>query len=244
MVFKKILYPFIFFGFLSPLISCQENNDPANSIIIWVNSFELRCDPPNLDVNCLFVSEEEDLDDAVWDIQVPKIIGFDQRDDFIYQLLVQKLPSEIDPGNSTSEIKYQLIKVLKKEFNTAINLSGQWHLEYIEGYTNQDEYIYTGKFYGFDSFTRFMYGTYKCNTIKFKAKGITKDKVTFSQATIVSENECSPINDNYLTGLEERIFFNFLQVKNYRVKDGYLHLMDEEGKPLLIFQKRYFYPKY
>ena len=243
MVFDRILYYLLFIGCLSPLISCQEDNVPANSLIIWVNSFELRCDPPNLEVNCLFVSEEKDLDDAIWDIQVQEIIGFDHRENFIYQLLVQKLPSEIGPSDSTSEIKYQLIRVLKKEFNTAINLSSLWYLEYVEGYSNQEEYVGTGKYYVFDSFYRFMYGKYKCNTIKFKAKGITKDKVTFSQATIVSENDCGIGNDNYLTELEERVFFNFLQVKNYQVKDAHLHLMDEEGKPLLIFQKRDSFPK-
>ncbi len=242
MVYKRILYNLFIIGFLSLLISCQEDTFPANSIMIWVNSFERHCDPPNLDVNCLFVSEEKELDDAVWDILVKEIIGFDHRDGYIYQLRVQKLAAEGALGDSPTEKKYQLIEVLKKEFNESINLNGMWNLVFVDGYTNQDDYVITGKTYMYDSYYRVLYGKYKCNNITFKAKGITKDKVIFNQAN-ATEIECDPTSDNYLPDLEEKVFFNFLQVKNYHIKDAHLHLMDREGKPLLILQKRIFNPK-
>jgi len=210
-------------GLCITLFSCTQTEENVHTY--WVNSYQVACDGVGK-MNCLLVQKAETTDPGNWTNFYSKIDGFDYEPGFIYKLKVREVPVE-NPPTDASSIKYELVKVLEKKEDLDLNINDIWvaniiNGDLIEGDNAPNIEIQLG--------ARQVSGRDGCNRFTGSIQLFGDGAIEFGP--IASTRMMCPdmaVADQFNTALA--------QVKKYRLENGSLTLLDENGKELMTLKK-------
>jgi len=215
-------------AFIIWLASCS----PAEKgTIYWVNSYTVDCVGVG-PMKCLLIQKGETMVVGEWQNFYAPIEGFNYEPGFIYKLLVKEEEMENVPADASS-VRYTLIEVLEKNEDTRLALNGTWDAFKINGSViklsrQRDAGVIPQIEISIQEMA--IRGINGCNNLSGKILSIKDNQIEFGP--IAATNKMCPdmtIADSFNEAMDG--------VKKFKVEDGKLILLAEDGTELLEFNK-------
>lgn len=212
-------------GIITSLFACTTTKNTT----MWVNSLKSECSNGAGKTTCLSVYRGEKLEDAKWETFYSKIEGFNFEPGYLQKIKVQEeqLNKEEIPAD-VSSIKYTLIEVLNKEFDSKTLLNDIWTLVKINGgKINKMAKLPTLEI---NLSKMQVMGNNGCNSYTGKINKVNSSVIEFG-----------PIASTKKMCLQMEIPDNFdkaiSKVASYKIENSILTLFDKEGNEVLAFLK-------
>lgn len=199
--------------------------------IYWVNSYTVDCVGVG-PMKCLLIQKGETMVEGEWQNFFAPIEGFDYEPGFIYKLRVKEEKIENVPADASS-VNYTLIEVLEKNKDARLALNGTWDAFKINGSVikltrQRDAGVIPQIEISIEEMT--IRGINGCNNLSGKILSIKDNKIELGPIAVTSKM-CPDmtIADSFNNALNA--------VKEFKVEDGKLKLLAEDGTELLEFNK-------